>query len=145
MNTRNGLHASKEEDSMSSEEQAYPILDICSAAVKDDTALLKNVIAAAPHLVRQETAANDEHQAIHHAVYGGHTEAVRLLLAAGADPLNGIYPHRDATTAYAMAQDRGMTDIVEIIDAWLSKHRGASSAGQQFTEAAEAGDYDTLI
>ena len=130
---------------MSSEEQAYTILDICSAAEKGDTALLKNVIAAAPHLVCQDTAANDEHQAIHHAVYGGHTEAVRLLLAAGADPLNGIYPHREATTAYAMAQDRGMTDIVEVIDAWLSEHRGASSAGQQFTEAAEAGDYDTLI
>ena len=77
---------------MSLEEQAYTILDICSAAEKGDTALLKNVIAAAPHLVRQDTAANNEHQAIHHAVYGGHTEAVCLLLAAGADPLRRHLP-----------------------------------------------------
>ncbi len=41
---------------------------------------------------------------------------VKLLLEAGADARKGIFPHRDATSALAIAKDRDYQDIVAVID-----------------------------
>ena len=92
-----------------------------------------------PELAHQDAADNDEHQALHHAVYGNQLEVVRLLLEAGADPLTGIYPHREATSPRAMAYDRGLTTIVEAIDAHLAEQRGTSDAGRDLGEATVGG------
>jgi ankyrin repeat protein len=52
---------------------------------------------------------------------------VRVLMNAGADARKGIYPHRDATTAWQMAADRGFDDIVAIIEeAELRRREDAS-------------------
>jgi len=40
---------------------------------------------------------------------------VRLLMQRGADARQGVYPHRDATTALTIATERGYADIVAII------------------------------
>ena len=52
-------------------------------------------------------AENNEHRALHFAVLNQHSDAVRVLMEAGADPGSGIYPHRDATSPLVMAHGRG--------------------------------------
>jgi hypothetical protein len=52
---------------------------------------------------------------------------VRLLMAAGADARKGIFPHRDATTAFALARDRGYADIVAAIEEEEQHRREAMS------------------
>jgi len=37
-------------------------------------------------------------------------------MAHGASARGGVYPHREATTAYALAVDRGNAEIVRIIE-----------------------------
>jgi ankyrin repeat protein len=60
-------------------------------------------------------AENNEHQAIHFAVMNQHIDAVRVLMESGANHTSGIYPHRDATGALTIAEERGYDDIVRII------------------------------
>jgi ankyrin repeat protein len=52
---------------------------------------------------------------------------VRVLMEAGADARKGIWPHRDATSAMAMARDRGYDDVVSAIeDAELLRRKALS-------------------
>ena len=113
---------------------------LSAAAERGDVEEVRRILAATPELALQDTASNDEHQALHHAVYGNQLEVVKLLLEAGADPLTGIYPHREATSPRAMAYDRDLTPIVEAIDANLAERRGTSDAGRDLGEAAARGD-----
>jgi len=69
-----------------------------------------------PELVHMDMAANNEHRALHYAVLDRAPEMVRVLMAHGADARKGIYPHRDATSALAIATDRGYVEIVTIIE-----------------------------
>src|SRR5258707_2210120 len=41
---------------------------------------------------------------------------VHLLMEAGADARKGIYPHRDATSAWTLARERHYDDIVAVIE-----------------------------
>ena len=111
-----------------------------AAAERGDVDEVRRILAEAPELARQDAAENDEHQALHYAVYGNQLEVVKLLLEEGADPLNGIYPHREATSPRALAFDRGLTAVVEAIDTHLAERRGASDAGRDLGEAAAAGE-----
>ena len=111
-----------------------------AAAERGDVEEVRCILVTSPELAHQDAADNDEHQALHHAVYGNQLEVVRLLLEAGADPLTGIYPHREATSPRAMAYDRALTTIVEAIDAHLAEQRGTSDAGRDLGEAAVRGD-----
>ena len=63
-----------------------------------------------------DMAENDEHRALHYAVLGRDAAMVKLLMEAGADAHKGIFPHRDATSALAIARDRGYEDIVAVIE-----------------------------
>ncbi len=114
--------------------------ELCRAAEAGDLDAMDEILADAPQLATQDTAANDEHQALHFAVYGNQPHAVRRLLEAGADPLNGIYPHRDATNPLAMAQDRGLAEVVAIIEEFLGAQRGTSDRGMEITAAVASGD-----
>ena len=58
----------------------------------------------------------DEHRAIHYAVLYRHPEIARLLMQNGANARAGIHPHRDATSAWTLARERGYDEIVAIIE-----------------------------
>jgi ankyrin repeat protein len=63
-----------------------------------------------------DMAENDEHRALHYAVLGRDVGMVRLLMRAGADARKGIWPHRDATSALAIARDREYLDVIAVIE-----------------------------
>lgn len=111
-----------------------------AACERGDIDEVRRILGDMPELARQDARDNDEHQPLHYAVYGNQLQIVQLLLDAGADPLKGVYPHRDATSPRAIAFDRGHTEIVAAIDAHLAASRGASDAGSELCAAAEAGD-----
>ena len=98
-----------------STEAPYTVADLCTAAADGDLDAIKAILAAAPELINVHRAENDEHCALHYAVLSNQPEAVRALMAAGADHRSGIYPHRDATTAAVIASERGLDQIVRII------------------------------
>ncbi len=93
----------------------YNVADLCTAATEGDLSAIQDILAAAPELINVHRAENDEHCALHYAVLANQPEAVRVLMAAGADHRSGIYPHRDATAAATIASERGLDQIVRII------------------------------
>jgi ankyrin repeat protein len=66
----------------------------------------------------------------------------------GADARQGIYPHRDATSALTLAAERGYGEIVAIIEeeerrrqaALSGPHAAVTPAADELTEAVESGD-----
>lgn len=132
------------ENAPSRDDSLVNAVGICNAAQAGDLQRVQEILAVKPELVTQDIASNNEHQPIHLAAEEGHTEIVRLLLEAGADPLKGIYPHRGATSALTMAKDREHTAVVEVIEAWLNEQRGTTSKGEALTRAAADGDIEGI-
>jgi ankyrin repeat protein len=54
--------------------------------------------------------------ALHRAVLCRNEELTRVLMQLGADARKGIWPHRDATSAYSIAIDREYSEIVATIE-----------------------------
>jgi ankyrin repeat protein len=77
-------------------------------------------------------------------------QMTKLLLEFGADPDEGIWPHRDATSARVIARDRGYQEISEAINAALEK-RGMRGSGLpaevrgKIREAYMAGREDAMV
>jgi ankyrin repeat protein len=90
---------------------------LAEAVKSGDAAQVRVLLQARPELIGMDMASSDEHRALHFAVLRRDVEMVRLLMEAGADARKGIYPHRDATTAYALAKDRRYGDVVAVIEA----------------------------
>jgi ankyrin repeat protein len=67
-----------------------------------------------------------EIRALHIAVMKRDVEMTRLLLEAGADTRDGIWPNRDATSPRTMARERGYDDILALITEEEAR-RGARS------------------
>ncbi len=88
---------------------------LADAVRAGDLEAVRAMLAARPELVHVDAAENDEHKALHVAVLSRNPAIVRLLMQHGADARCGIWPHRDATRALTLAEERGYTDIVEII------------------------------
>ncbi len=86
------------------------------AARNGDLEQVRRMLAARPELIGMDAAENDEHRALHYAVMRRDVEMVRVLMQAGADARKGIWPHRDATTALALAREREYEDIVTAIE-----------------------------
>ena len=74
------------------------------------------MLKARPELADMTVSYGDEHRAIHYAVMHRRPEIVRLLMQHGANARAGIHPHRDATSAWTLAQERGYDEIVAIIE-----------------------------
>lgn len=89
---------------------------LAEAVKAGDAARVRVLLSARPELVTLDMADNDEHRALHYAVLRRDPAMVKLLMEAGADARKGIYPHRDATSALAIARDREYGDIVAIIE-----------------------------
>jgi ankyrin repeat protein len=74
------------------------------------------MLNARPELADMTVSYGDEHRAIHYAVIHRRPEIARLLMQNGANPRAGIDPHRDATSAWTLACERGYEEIVAIIE-----------------------------
>jgi ankyrin repeat protein len=122
------------------------------AAVKEgDFVRVRSMLASRPELISMDRADNDEHRAIHYAVLQRDTAMVRLLMEAGADARKGIFPHRDATSAFALAQEREYLDVVAVIEEEERRRREEMSCSNatvspiqdQITSAIQEGDRAT--
>ncbi|HYL77373.1 MAG TPA: ankyrin repeat domain-containing protein [Bryobacteraceae bacterium] len=103
------------------------IARLAEAVNAGDLAQARALIHARPELVGMEMAGNNEHRAIHYAVMRRDPAMVRLLMEAGADARKGIFPHRDATSAYVIARDRDYRDIVAVIEEEEQRRRQTMS------------------
>ena len=74
------------------------------------------MLGARPELATMDMSEGDEHRALHFAVYRRDLPMIRLLMQAGADARQGIWPHRDATSALAIARDRGYGEVAAAIE-----------------------------
>jgi ankyrin repeat protein len=100
-----------------------------------------------------DMAGDNEHRALHYAVLRRDRGMVRLLMQNGADARKGIFPHRDATTATAIARDREYHDILAIIEDEEQRRREAMSCPNatvspvqdQINSAIRAGDNATAM
>jgi hypothetical protein len=91
------------------------------AAVEDgDVVAVRRIVQARPGLINQHAPLHGS--ALHRAVLRRHEELTRVLMQLGADARVGIWPHRDATTAYAIAVDREFSEIVAVIE-WEEENR----------------------
>jgi ankyrin repeat protein len=85
-----------------------------AAAEAGDVAAVRRLAKARPDLINQHHAQLGS--ALHRAVLRRDEELTRVLMQLGADARVGIWPHRDATTAYAIAVDREHGEIVATIE-----------------------------
>jgi hypothetical protein len=69
----------------------------------------------------------DNLQVLHHAILNRAPEMVRMLMELGANPREGVYPHRDATSALTIATERGYDEIAAIIHEEEQRGREAKS------------------
>ena len=88
---------------------------------------VRAVIRQRPELVHMDTAGNNEQRGLHYAVLRRDASMVRLLMQAGADARQGVWPHRDATTALVLARDRDYQEIVAVIEEEEQQRREALS------------------
>jgi ankyrin repeat protein len=79
-----------------------------------DSVSIQSMLRSRPELVNMGVG-QGEHRAIHYAVLLRSPEITRLLMQHGADARAGIHPHRDATSAFTLASDRGYDEIVAMI------------------------------
>lgn len=98
-----------------------------AAVQAGDLEAVRAMIRQRPELVHMDTAGNNERRGLHYAVLRRDASMVRLLMQAGADARQGVYPHRDATSALVLARDRDYEDIVALIEEEEQRRREALS------------------
>lgn len=112
------------------------------AASEGDAAALRRLLGADPNLHRTEYFYT---QPIDLAVRGGHAEAVRLLLEAGADPASIGLSGDSLTTA---ARDRGHEGVARLLQEACDRQARLKpeedEADHQIHAAAEEGDIDRV-
>ena len=89
---------------------------LIEAVSNGDIKRVRAMLKARPELADMAVSYGDEHRAIHYAVMHRQPEITQLLMRKGANPRAGIHPHRDATSAWTLARERGYDDIVAIIE-----------------------------
>jgi ankyrin repeat protein len=95
-----------------------------AAAQAGDIATVRKLAKARPDLI--DPYVSDFHgNALHRAVCNRNAEMTRVLMQLGADARTGIWPHRDATSAYTIAKDRQYDDVVAIIEQEEERRRQA--------------------
>src|ERR1022692_3180640 len=126
---------------------------LAEAVNAGDVAQARALLHARPELASMDMAGDNEHQALHYAVLRRDAAIVRLLMQAGADARKGIFPHRDATTAIALARGREFPEIVAIIEEEEQTRRqsmscpnaAVSPVQEQINEAIRNGDNESAI
>jgi ankyrin repeat protein len=92
------------------------VQELVASVQRGDVSRTRVLLSARPELIGMDISASNEHRALHFAVLRRDPAMVRILMEAGADARKGIYPHRDATSALALATEREYHEIVEIIE-----------------------------
>ena len=114
---------------------------LADAVRSGDLATVRSMLAARPELVHIDAAENDEHKALHVAVLARQPAIARLLMQHGADANCGIWPHRDATGALTLAEERGYTEIAAIIRE--EARRAPASSAREETSDSTATEADS--
>ena len=98
------------------------------AVKKGDLGAVRALLAQRPEIIDllREGPSGFEIRAIHVAVMARDVDMTRILLEAGADTRDGIWPNRDATGPRTIAEERGYDEIVALMTAQEEK-RGARS------------------
>jgi len=96
--------------------EGVTIVRFIAAVQWGDTKRVADMLLQRPELVHMDTSEGNEHRGLHHAVLRRDVAMVRILMKAGADARKGIWPHRDATTALALAKEHDYPDIVAVIE-----------------------------
>ncbi len=97
---------------------------LVNAVRGNDVAQVRAMLKVRPELAHMSA---DNLQVLHHAVLHRAPEIVRVLMESGANAREGVYPHRDATSALTIASERGYDEIVAIIVEEEQRHREAKS------------------
>jgi ankyrin repeat protein len=126
---------------------------LAEAVNAGDLSTVRKLLKARPELVAMDMAENDEHRALHYAVLRRNPAMVRLLMRAGADARKGIWPHRDATTAFVFAREREFPEIVTVIEEEEQQRRQTASCPnaavspvqEQINQAVRNGDNESAI
>jgi ankyrin repeat protein len=87
---------------------------LLAAVEAGDVSAVRRIAKARPDLINHHAAFGGS--ALHRAVSRRNEELTRILMQLGADARTGIWPHRDATSAYAIAVDREYSEIVATIE-----------------------------
>jgi ankyrin repeat protein len=111
---------------------------LLAAAEAGDVAAVRRIAKARPDLINPNHAEFRD-SALHRAVLRRNEELTRVLMQLGVDARVGIWPHRDATSAYAIAVDREYSEIVATIDREEDNRRARLSHGVTSTSAAVDG------
>ncbi len=89
---------------------------LVEAVSNGDIERVRAMLKARSELANMAVSYGDEHRAIHYAAMHRQPEITRLLMRKGANARAGIHPHRDATSAWTLARERGYDNIVAIIE-----------------------------
>jgi ankyrin repeat protein len=112
------------------------------AVQKGDLDTVRGLLARRPELVDllREGPSGFEIRAIHIAVMARDVGMTRLLLDAGADTREGIWPNRDATGPRTIAEERGYDEIVALMTAQEEQRgaRGVDAYGDGARRLADA-------
>jgi ankyrin repeat protein len=122
------------------------------AVQKGDLGAVRALLARRPEIVDllREGPSGFEIRAIHIAVMARNVEMTRLLLEAGADTRDGIWPNRDATSPRTIAEERGYDEIVAMMAAQEEKRgaRGVNAHGdgvRRLRDAMTTGGEEAVI
>jgi ankyrin repeat protein len=97
---------------------------LVGAVRANDLAAVRALLKTRPELARMSF---DNLQTVHFAVLNRSPEMTRLLMQHGANAREGVYPHREATTAHAIAVQRGYDEIAAIIEREEQNRRDATA------------------
>ena len=100
------------------------VLRLVDAVRTGDLAQTRALLKIRPELAHMSTG---NLQVLHHAVLARVPEIVRALMEQGANAREGVYPHRDATSALAIATERECDEIVAIIKEEEQRQREAKA------------------
>ncbi len=87
---------------------------LLAAAEAGDAAVVRRLAKTRPAVINQHTSLRDS--SLRRAALSRNEELTRVLMELGADARVGVWPHRDVTSAYAIAVDREYSEIVAAIE-----------------------------
>ena len=129
-----------------SKDQSFAtVVSLCNAAQAGDLPRVQELLTADPRLATRPISQNGQ-LAVQYAARQGHRAIVALLLEKGANPLTGVYPNRQATSALALARDRDHDEVVALIEDFLAQHPPKATDTGRYApliEAVKANDLAT--